>query len=130
MPRTSKRHWTKTQRGNWSGGRLVPTSSSILFQQLEKSDNRNALKLKIKPCSFFLHVGCKLKSVHSGVVPDDRHSFGLWLPVPTELIISLTEPLAQFSRNRSPVRSPARHNTAPMLSTDPTSLFQILHTER
>lgn len=36
-----------------------------------------------------------------------QESFGLWLPVPTELIISPTEPLAQFSRNRSPVHSPA-----------------------
>lgn len=37
----------------------------------------------------------------------------LWarLPVPTELICSCTEPLAQFSRNRSPVHSPATQNT-------------------
>lgn len=41
MPRTSKRHWTKTQRGNWGGGHVVPPGSSILFQQLEKSDDRN-----------------------------------------------------------------------------------------
>lgn len=44
----------------------------------------------------------------------------LWarLPVPTELICSCTEPLAQFSRNRSPVHSPAtEQNTLDLLST-------------
>lgn len=43
----------------------------------------------------------------------------LWarLPVPTELICSCTEPLAQFSRNRSPVHSPATQDTLDLLST-------------
>lgn len=36
-----------------------------------------------------------------------RRSIWARLPVPTELICSCTEPLAQFSRNRSPVRSHA-----------------------
>lgn len=38
-----------------------------------------------------------------------------WLPVPTELIISPIQPLAQFSRNRSPVHSTPDQKTTQAL---------------
>lgn len=52
-----------------------------------------------------------------------RKKTEIWalLPVPTELIISPIEPLAQFSRNRSPVHSsPNRKQT---LALAPTHWF-------
>lgn len=48
--------------------------------------------------------GKKNKCVHIQPVLHERErEIWAWLPVPTELIISPIEPLAQFSRNRSPV---------------------------
>lgn len=58
----------------------------------------------------------------------ERTEIWAWLPVPTELIISPMEPLAQFSRNRSPVHSPSNQNKLALVSTDTSFPLKRLHT--